>query len=102
MSSLELGVIGNCQISALVDRRGAIVWSCFPRFDGDPVFCSLLSDAEPPETGLFDVELEHLVDSRQEYVTNTPILETVLTDANGGVVKLIDFAPRFEIGRAHV
>ena len=96
MSSLELGVIGNCQISALVDRRGAIVWSCFPRFDGDPVFCSLLSGAEPPETGLFDVELEHLVDSRQEYVTNTPILETVLTDANGGVVKLIDFAPRFE------
>ena len=96
MSSLELGVIGNCQISALVNRRGRIVWSCFPRFDGDPVFCSLLANDEEPEAGFFDFELEDLVESRQEYVTNTPILETILTDKNGGAMKIVDFAPRFE------
>ncbi len=28
----DLGLIGNCQISALVRRDGAIVWSCMPRF----------------------------------------------------------------------
>ncbi len=96
MSNLELGVIGNCQISALVDRRGRIAWSCFPRFDSDPVFCSLLANSEEPAAGFFDVELEDMVESRQQYVTNTPILETVLTDAHGGAVKLLDFAPRFE------
>jgi len=41
-NSLELGLIGNCRIGALIDERGEIVWSCLPRFDGDPVFCSLL------------------------------------------------------------
>ena len=96
MSNLELGVIGNCQISALVDQRGRIAWSCFPRFYSDPVFCSLLANSEEPAAGFFDVELEDMVESRQQYITNTPILETVLTDAHGGAVKLLDFAPRFE------
>jgi GH15 family glucan-1,4-alpha-glucosidase len=96
MSSLELGVIGNCQISSLIDGKGRIVWSCFPRFDGDPVFCSLLSGTGEPEAGFFDVEIEDLVESRQRYVTNTPILETLLMDAHGGIVKVVDFAPRFE------
>ena len=43
-NSLELGLIGNCRIGALIDERGEIVWSCLPRFDGDPVFCSLLNE----------------------------------------------------------
>src|ERR1700733_309857 len=38
----DLGVIGNCQFSALVDNRGEIVWCCFPRFDSEPVFSTLL------------------------------------------------------------
>jgi len=96
MSSLELGVIGNCQISSLIDNRGRIVWSCFPDFDGDPVFCSLLAGTGEPAVGFFDVQVEDLVETGQRYVTNTPILETVLTDAHGGVAKLVDFAPRFE------
>ena len=41
-ASLDLALIGNCAISALVDKRGAIVWCCMPRFDGDPIFHSLL------------------------------------------------------------
>ncbi len=100
MPSLELGVIGNCQISSLIDGNGRIVWSCFPRFDGDPVFCSLLAGNGEPATGFFDVEVEDLVETEQRYVTNTPILETTLVDAHGGAVKLVDFAPRFgQFGR---
>ena len=41
--TLELGLIGNGSITALVDARGRIVWGCFPQFDGDPAFCALLS-----------------------------------------------------------
>ena len=40
----ELGLIGNCQISALVRSDGAIVWSCMPRFDSAPIFGALLDE----------------------------------------------------------
>ncbi|HUG99370.1 MAG TPA: glycoside hydrolase family 15 protein [Gammaproteobacteria bacterium] len=95
--SLELGVIGNCQVSALVDELGRMVWACMPRFDSNPVFCALLKgDEHPVERGIFEVVLEDFVRAEQHYVTNTPILETLLHDAHGGCVKIVDFAPRFE------
>ena len=40
--SLDLAMIGNCSFAALVDKMARIVWCCLPRFDGDPVFHSLL------------------------------------------------------------
>ena len=55
--SLALGAIGNCAASALVDGRGRIVWSCWPRFDGDPVFHALLG-GDSPEDGCFGIELQ--------------------------------------------
>jgi pentatricopeptide repeat protein len=96
-ASLELGVIGNCQVSALVDELGRMVWACMPRFDSNPVFCALLAGGEQPvERGIFEVVLEDFVRAEQSYVTNTPILETWLYDAHGGCIKIVDFAPRFE------
>ena len=38
MSDLELGVIGNCAVVALIDRDACVVQYCLPRFDEDPVF----------------------------------------------------------------
>lgn len=49
--NLDLGVVGNCQVSALVDDQGRIVWMCLPRPDGDPVFSALLTpEGAPPQT----------------------------------------------------
>src|SRR6185503_8806244 len=96
MSDLDLAVIGNCQIAALLDCRARLVWACVPRFDGDPTFCSLLMGDREPEAGFSDVQLSGFVRSEQRYVTNTAVVETVLHDASGGVVKIIDFAPRFQ------
>ena len=96
-ASLELAVIGNCQVSALVDELGRMVWACMPRFDSDPVFCALLmGDQRQIERGVFEIVLEDFVRAEQRYVTNTPILETLLYDAHGGCIKITDFAPRFE------
>jgi pentatricopeptide repeat protein len=96
-TTLELAVIGNCQVSALIDELGRMVWSCMPRFDSNPVFCALLAgDQQPVERGIFEVVLEDFVRAEQNYVTNTPILETWLHDASGGCIKIVDFAPRFE------
>ncbi len=96
MTDLNLGVIGNCQISALIDNRATIVWSCMPQFDSDPVFCRLLRDTEETEApGFFEIELADFSRSEQTYQTNTPILDTILYDSNGGAVRITDVVPRY-------
>ncbi|MGC4030007.1 MAG: glycoside hydrolase family 15 protein [Steroidobacteraceae bacterium] len=92
---LQLAVIGNCQIAALVDSQAAIVWCCLPRPDGDPVFSALLTPEGGAATrGVFAVDLAGLAGSSQRYLPNTSILETELTDEHGGRVRITDFCPR--------
>ncbi|MGE0349555.1 glycoside hydrolase family 15 protein [Hydrogenophaga sp.] len=92
--SLSLGVVGNCAISALIDPHGRVVWSCLPRFDGDPVFNALLG-GEGAEQGSFAIEIEHLAEARQHYEPNTAVLTTELWDREGNGIAITDFAPRF-------
>ena len=92
---LELSPIGNCQVSALIDRQGAIVWGCVPRVDGDPVFCSLLN-GDARDRGIWRFELEGQTSATQRYERNTAILVTRLESEDGSAVEIHDFAPRFE------
>ncbi|WP_339900491.1 glycoside hydrolase family 15 protein [uncultured Gilvimarinus sp.] len=94
--NLELALIGNCVIGALVDKKAEIVWNCLPRFDGEPVFSSLLK-TDDPETimGTYAIDLENFSHSEQHYEKNTAILVTTLYDANGNGVTVTDFVPRF-------
>jgi GH15 family glucan-1,4-alpha-glucosidase len=91
--NLDLAVIGNGRTAALLNPLSQIVWWCFPRFDGDPVFCRLLAGDE--EKGFTDVLLDNQVSTHSEYVRNTALVTTVLTDKNGASVRITDFAPRF-------
>lgn len=95
-ASLELAVIGNCQVAALLNPLGDLVWACLPRPDGDPIFCSLLqlSRCEAPR-GAFGVELLNCVAHDQAYVRNTAIVTTLLSDGSGNSLRLTDFCPRF-------
>jgi GH15 family glucan-1,4-alpha-glucosidase len=95
MPDLNLGVIGNSMVAALIDRRGRVVWYCLPRFDGDPVFCSLLN-GESPQEGFAEVELENLASASQAYIDNTAVLVTTLTDSHGATIRITDFLPRFK------
>lgn len=95
MSNLNIGIIGNCGIAALIDNKASIVWCCLPRFDKDPVFHSLLgSPKEAPGEGTFSVTLDDFVSSEQSYVPNTAVLKTTLHGRSGSV-QVIDFVPRF-------
>lgn len=95
MNSLNLAAIGNCQISALLDDKGRIVWFCAPRLDGDPVFSALLSGQNEPEHGFFDIVIDGYASSEQRYLRNTAVVETILHDGHGGSLRILDFAPRF-------
>ena len=95
MGNLDLGLIGNCGISALVDKCAKIVWCCLPRYDGDPVFHQLLgSESGNQDDGAFSIELEGFKTSEQFYVRNTAILKTILLGESGSV-EVTDFIPRF-------
>src|SRR5882757_9248708 len=91
---LDLAVIGNGRTAALVDPEARLVWWCYPRFDGDPIFCRLLSGND--EKGFSDVVLDDMADFQSEYLRNTAIVSSVLTDRQGGAVRITDFAPRFK------
>jgi GH15 family glucan-1,4-alpha-glucosidase len=92
--NLDYALIGNCRVAALVDTNARIVWWCNPRFDSDPVFSRLL--AGDVEKGFCDVVLADQVESRASYLRNTAIVETILKDAQGGMVRITDFMPRFK------
>lgn len=91
--NLDLAPIGNCSVSALIDRAGRFVWACAPRVDGDPVFSALM-DGDDPEHGFWAIELADMVTIEQAYVRNTAVLRTVMTDERGASVEILDFAPR--------
>ena len=90
---LDLALIGNCRVAALVDSSARLVWWCFPRFDSNPVFSRLISGDE--EKGFCDVVLADLAHVSSAYAHNTAIVETELEDKQGGRVRITDFAPRF-------
>src|SRR3954471_7838607 len=78
---LDHGAIGNGRVLALVAPTTHIDWLCMPRFDGPSVFARLL-DTEIG--GTFAVlPVGEGWTSRMEYVTNTNVLRTEVTCADG-------------------
>lgn len=97
--TLDLFPIGNCAVSALIDRCGRFVWGCAPRVDSDPVFSALLSGLEPGDSttkGTWEVAVDGATGVEQAYLRNTPILRTVITDADGASLEILDFSPRYQ------
>jgi len=96
MASLNLGLVGNCAVSALIDDQARVVWACAPRFDGDPMFHALIDSAHGvgPD-GTFQIMLEDFSHSEQAYDHGTAVLRTTLHDIHGNAIEVTDFMPRF-------
>jgi GH15 family glucan-1,4-alpha-glucosidase len=93
----DLGLVGNCQFSALVHNSGEIVWCCLPRFDSEPVYSTLL---DRQDGGRFRIAPAGGETGGQRYLPSTNILETTFLTPTGSF-RVIDFAPRFlQFGRA--
>lgn len=97
MASLDLALIGNGTVGALINAQAGVVWFCVPRFDSDPVFCSLLKGPDQI-TGTFGIELVGQTKTEQAYVQDTATVRTRLYGVNGDAVEITDFCPRFETG----
>ena len=82
----DLGLIGDGATAALVARNGAVVWLCVPRFDSEPLFCSLL-DAR--RGGAFRIAPEEVTDARQRYEPDSGVLVTEL-GCPTGVLRITD------------
>lgn len=95
-ASLDLALIGNCQYSALLDRRGSVVWACFPRFDSPSVFGALL---DPERGGHFTIEgVGEGWRTDAAYEPNTCIVKTVWSKPDEpDAFEVVDFAPRFQL-----
>jgi len=87
----DLGLVGNCQFSALVSREGEVVWCCLPRFDSEPVFSSLLDETHGGRLRVGPAGGER---GEQRYLENTNVLETRFSTPSGAF-RVLDFAPRF-------
>jgi GH15 family glucan-1,4-alpha-glucosidase len=95
LDTLELGIIGNCSFSALIDRQARVVWCCLPRFDSDPVFHALLgASADAPQDGVFAIDLVETSETEQFYEANSAVLVTRLHSPSGSI-EIRDSAPRF-------
>lgn len=85
------GLIGNCQISALVHESGSVDWFCAPRPDSPPIFGRLLD----PDGGDFSISAMEAATFRQYYVPNSNVLVTEIATKDSSF-KITDFCPRFE------
>jgi len=95
--TLDLAPIGNCAASALIDRQGRFVWACAPRVDSDPIFGALLGGQSVDDIGargVWAIDLEGETTAQQAYERNTPVLRTVLRNAEGDAIEILDLAPR--------
>jgi GH15 family glucan-1,4-alpha-glucosidase len=92
----DLGIAGNGQITALVRADGSLPWCCWPRPDGDPIFCGLLRrEAAPERWGVFDITLVDQIECELRYERNTAILESHARDAHGNAVRITTWCPRY-------
>jgi GH15 family glucan-1,4-alpha-glucosidase len=84
----DYGMIGDCQTAALVGKNGSIDWLCWPTFDSDACFASLLGGQS---NGYWLITpQEEIKSTKRRYRPDTLILETTF-EMEDGTVTLIDF-----------
>ena len=86
----DYALIGDCETAALVGRDGSVDWLCWPRFNSDACFASLLGTAEHGRWLLAPGNTTACTTRR--YRADTLILETRFETAEGAIV-LVDFMP---------
>lgn len=88
MSTLAIGehaLLSDRHSAAIVTRDGTVAWLCFPRFDSESVFASLLDD----DAGHWSIRPSGESTSNRGYVEGTMVLRTTFSSTDG-TVELLD------------
>jgi GH15 family glucan-1,4-alpha-glucosidase len=91
-NTLNFGIIGNCQSSALINENSSIDWCCLPQFDSASVFAKIL---DKEQGGSFKIECDASYNTCQNYIENTSILVTKFENRENSF-EVIDFMPRYQ------
>ena len=91
-NTLNFGIIGNCQSSALINENSSIDWCCLPQFDSASVFAKILDEQKG---GSFKIECDETYNTSQNYIENTSILVTKF-ESEENSFEVIDFMPRYQ------
>jgi GH15 family glucan-1,4-alpha-glucosidase len=86
----DYGLIGDCETAALVGCDGSIDWLCWPAFDSDACFASLLGTDKHGRWLI--APADEVIKTSRRYRGDTLILETRF-ETKSGVIELIDFMP---------
>ncbi len=86
-------MIGDGELAALVNRNGSIDWLCWPRFDSDACFASLVGDERNGCWRLAPAQAPDMI--RRRYREDTLVLEIEFTTASGSI-RVVDFMPMRE------
>lgn len=85
----DYALIGDCETAALVSRKGAIDFLCWPRFYSEACFAALVGRND---NGCWVIAPRAQGRTSRRYRPNTLILETRI-ETDSGAATLIDFMP---------
>lgn len=89
----DYALIGDCETAALVGKNGSIDWLCWPRFDSEACFASLLGGEGYGRWILAPADLSTVMVQRR-YRGESLILETRFESADAAVVVVDVMPPR--------
>ena len=82
----DYALIGNCRSGALVSKYGSIDWCCLPDFHSPSIFAAIL---DRQRGGYFSIAPVNAYQSRQRYIPDTNVVETIFS-TDEGEVRVID------------
>ena len=85
------GLIGDLGTVALISANGNLRWLCWPDFDSEACFASLLGT---DENGVWSLAPKSFKSSTRRYLPGTVVLETTYIQRFGATVTVTDLMPK--------
>lgn len=84
-------MIGDLKTAALIDSSGNLAWLCWPDFDSEACFASLIGTEQ---NGVWTLAPLSFRSSSRRYLPNTLVLETTYVQSSKATVTVTDFMAR--------
>jgi GH15 family glucan-1,4-alpha-glucosidase len=84
------GMVGDNRTAALISAKGEVSWLCWPEFDSEACFASLLGS---PENGVWSLAPHSFRTHSRRYLPGTLVIETTYSQLLGATVTVTDFMP---------